>query len=297
MTIIQQASELCLTPGRTQWKHFSWRGTFTFCHFLSSSFWKILLTLVLYYFFYSSHLHPSIFVLLFFLLLFHSLLAHFFSHGSVNVVLLFYSFLFHSPSWLFVPLSVVFWFVWSLSACSLLYCLFLCYQCSTAKTNPVGYFTLLKAIFYFSFPLAFTFLYDHVKQNVFWECCRYCGQCFTCLAKFLFRSYFLYFFLPSHPACTISPCAPFCQRMKVLVFFPPFFTFFCFHLSCPSVTHQSVGLWLSENVLLFSCSLTLFSPLLLIQKLHHFGVSVLFVPIQTSRLPWIFLPTVTVRES
>lgn len=163
-------------------------GTFTFYHFLSSSFWKILLTLVLFFFLLipSTPLYLCV-TIFFFLLLFHSLLAHFFSHGSVNVVLLFYSFLFHSSSWLFVPLSAVFWFVWSLSACSLLYCLFLCYHCSTAKINPVDYFTLLKAIFYFSFPLAFIFLYDHVKQNVFWECCRYCGQCFTCLAKFLFR--------------------------------------------------------------------------------------------------------------
>lgn len=74
-------------------------GTFTFYHFLSLSFWKILLTLVLlfFYFFYSSHYTP-LSLCYYFVLLFHSLLAHFLSHGSVNLVLLFYSFLFHSSS-------------------------------------------------------------------------------------------------------------------------------------------------------------------------------------------------------
>lgn len=42
--------------------------------------------------------------------------------------------------------------------CSLFYCLLSCYQRSTSKSNPTGYYALLKAMFYFFSLSAFTLL-------------------------------------------------------------------------------------------------------------------------------------------
>lgn len=288
MTVILWA---CLTPGRAQWKHHSWRvsspdlallpahpNTLTlfifFHHCLFVKFLHLLIDFSFFPSFLNLYIHPCrscAFLSFCFYSFSCSFLFDPFFLGSLHALSIQYYFLFYPWPWVFVLLSIIIWVVWSLSTCSLLYGLLSCYHHSKPKWNPFGYYSVLKESFslFSLLPLFLILMFLHVRV----ACALLAGK-MCCLDNIFFSP----LFIPvSYPHCVMCPCAPFGEGTNIS--FPVFYLVFLFFLVvfCPLVTPR-VTSWLSQNVHLSSCSLCcfLFSfsfSLSFLQKLHHFGVS------------------------
>lgn len=145
MTVIQWASELCLTPGRTGWKHHSWRMSSLHVARLSR----------LHFFFinvFLKHSYVSTRSIHFYTHTFLSILAFILISSHKYLFLFIVRYIPFDPDLSLCPLSCGLW-----SPLVLVFYFTVC--CLTSKSYPIGCYPPLKVVFYFLSLSAITFLF------------------------------------------------------------------------------------------------------------------------------------------